>query len=534
MLQRTVTNTSKKPRNNLLGELIKRIRTTNNLTQGNFGKIFKPSVTQSTVARWEKGELTPDMMHFPKIASLLNLSYEEFVEFIGKSTSTIEDLDIENKTLTYNKRHLSMLKKGARTWNKWREKNPDIIPQLSGIHLFAGKGEFYNLDEYNLERANLAGLKGNFIQLKQANLVEANLEKAQFEGGSFVGSNFSGANLNKIYIKNTRFDRAIFKETNLSEANICYSDFKDVIFEKAYMEKTIFTRVDLTGAKFKQANLESSQFANIKLREANLNKASLKKAKLSQCSIYGSSFIQTNLEDVKTDNIFVSPDGFEGIPINDLAQAQYTYLQRYHPLLTQKFVSYYNLETEIVKYSQILVNKYGDYRYKEEFSLFATHRGLNIIPPFVNIFQGNNCLYTEIVPDYNEKKTQGLGRLERRKILEIRNNLVESSFSIEDFNVLKLTFEYIQKEQKEKFCQAISIAQKILASTKKNKFCNQNSTIEKLNNEIIVCEIPNGFEEDKIEIARGKILDNKLEMVRSAVYDNHLINIQNILLNLVM
>ncbi|MEM7554615.1 MAG: pentapeptide repeat-containing protein [Cyanobacteria bacterium P01_A01_bin.84] len=529
-----MTNTSKKPSDNLLGELIKRIRTTNNLTQGNFGKIFKPSVTQSTVARWEKGELTPDMMHFPKIASLLNLSYEELIEFIEKPTSTIEDLDIENKTLTYNKRHLSMLKKGVRTWNNWREKNPNIIPQLSGIHLFAGEGEFYNLDGYNLERANLAGLKGNFIQLKQANLVEANLEKAQLEGGSFVGSNFSGANLNKIDIKDTRFDRAIFKETNLSKANIYYSDFKEVTFEKAYMEKAVFTKVDLTGAKFKQANLESSQFINVKLREANLNEASLKKAKLSQCSIYGSTFIKTNIEDIKTDNIFVSPDGFEGIPINNLAQAQYTYLQRYHPLLTQKFVGYYNLETEIVKYSQILVNKYGDYRYKEKFSLFATHRGLNIIPPFVNIFKDDNCLYTEILPDYNARNLQGSGTPERRKILEIKNNLVESSFSIEDLDVLKLTFEYIQKEQKQKFNRAISIAKKILASTKKNNFANQNTTIEKLDNEIIICEIANGFEEDKTEIVRGKIIDNQLEMIRSAIYDNHLINIQNILLNLVM
>ena len=533
-MQRTVTNTSEKLSNNLLGELIKRIRTTNNLTQGNFGKIFEPSVTQSTVARWEKGELTPDMMHFPKIASLLNLSYEEFIEFIEKPTSTIEDLDIENKTLTYNKRHLSMLKKGVRTWNNWREKNPDIIPQLSGIHLFAGEGKFYNLDGYNLERANLAGLKGDFIQLKQANLIEANLEKAQFEGGSFVGSNFSRANLNKIDIKDTRFNQSVFKETNLSEANIYYSDFKDVSFEKANMKKIAFTRVDLTGAKFKQANLESSQFINIKLREANLNEASLKKAKLSQCSIYGSSFIHTNLEDVSTENIFVSPDGFKGIPIDDLAQAQYTYLQRYHPLLTQKFVNYYNLETEIVKYSQILVNKYGDYRYREKFSLFATHRGLDIIPPFVNIFKDNNCLYTEIVSDYNEKNLKELGRPERKKILEIKNNLVESYFSIEDFNVVKRTFEYIKEEQEEKFNRAIDIAKKILASTKNNNLTNQNITVKKLGNEIVICEIPNGFEEDKTEIARGKIIGDCIEMVRSAVYDNHLVNLQNILLNIVM
>ncbi|NJO99065.1 MAG: helix-turn-helix transcriptional regulator [Pleurocapsa sp. CRU_1_2] len=106
-----MTNTSETSSNNLLGELIKKIRSINNLTQGKFGKIFEPSVTQSTVARWEKGEQNPDRIHFPKIASLLNLSFEEFIEFIEQPISKIEDLNIENKTLTYNERHLSMLKK---------------------------------------------------------------------------------------------------------------------------------------------------------------------------------------------------------------------------------------------------------------------------------------------------------------------------------------------------------------------------------------------------------------------------------------
>jgi uncharacterized protein YjbI with pentapeptide repeats/transcriptional regulator with XRE-family HTH domain len=529
-----VTNTTKTSRSYLLGELIKRIRTTNNLTQGNFGKLFEPSVTQSTIARWEKGELTPDMMHFPKIASLLNLSYEEFIDFIEQQTSKIEDLDIENKTLKYNKRHLSMLEKGVRTWNNWREKNPDVIPQLSGIYLVAGKLD--NLDGYNLQGANLAGLRGNFIQMKQANLAEANLEKAQLEGGSFCGSNFSRANLIKIEIKNTRFDRAIFKETNLSEAKILYSDFKEVTFEKACMEQVIFSRVDLSGANLKQANLESAQLTSIQLREANLNQASFKKAILSQCSIYGSTFIQTNTDDIKTENIFVSRNGFEGIPVNNLALAQYTYLQRYDPLLTQKFVSYYNLETEIVKYSKLLVNKYGDYRYKEEFSLFKTHQGLNIIPPFVIVFKDKNCLYTEIVPDYDGADSKKINRLNHshRRILEIKDDLVESSFVFEDFDILKRTFDYIQTEQKDKFYQAISIAQKILYLTKKNKFANQNCIIERTKDEIIICEISRDFEDEKIEIAKGNIASNQLDMIRSSVYDNHLVNLQNILLNLVM
>jgi len=34
-----------------------------------------------------------------------------------------------------NQEHLDILKQGVKTWNKWREKHPDIQPDLSEAHL---------------------------------------------------------------------------------------------------------------------------------------------------------------------------------------------------------------------------------------------------------------------------------------------------------------------------------------------------------------------------------------------------------------
>jgi uncharacterized protein YjbI with pentapeptide repeats/DNA-binding XRE family transcriptional regulator len=528
LIRKTVTNTSETPSNNLLGELIKKIRSINNLTQGKFGKIFEPSVTQSTVARWEKGEQNPDRIHFPKIASLLNLSFEEFIEFIEHPTSKIEDLDIENKTLTYNKRHLSMLKKGVRAWNSWRNNNPDVIPQLSGIHL--KKGEFYNLDGYNLDYANLAGFRSTFISIQYASLIEANMEKADLTGGSFIGSNFFGANLKKINILSTCFNRAIFRETNLSEACIVNSDFIEVSFEKACMEKIIFSQVNLSGANLKQANLESAKFTKVQLREANLNKASLKKAFLDTCSVYGSTFLETNLDDTTTEKVFISPQGFEGITVQDLALAQFTYLKLYHPLLIQKFVDSYNIENEFVKYAQILVNRYGAYMYKKKSGNFSFYKSSKkTIDIFVNIDKINDDLYEITVYKYNNQKSE--------RVLTIRKNVVESYFSCQDLIMLKRTFQYVKKKQQGKFDQAMSIAQKILDTTKKNKYVDKRYIIKNNNQEIIICRVtPILFEKGDFEeeIARGKIVNNKLEVVRSSLSNEQLVDLQNILLNLVM
>lgn len=529
MLYKTVTNTSDTPSNNLIGELIKKIRLINNLTQGKFGKIFEPSVTQSTVARWEKGEQNPDRIHFPKIAALLNLSFEDFIEFIEQPTSKIEDLDIENKTLTYNKRHLSMLTKGVRAWNSWRNKNPEIIPQLSGITL--RKGEFDNLDGYNLDRANLAGFRGVFVSIQHASLIEANMEKAELEGGSFVGSNFSGANLKQINILHSRFNRAIFRETNLDRACVLDSDFKEVSFEKACMEKIIFKRVDLSGANLKQVDLESAKFTLVQLREANLNQASLKKAFLDTCSVYGSTFLETNLEDTIAEKVFISPQGFKGITVQDLALAQFTCLKLYHPLLTQKFVDSYNIENEFVKYAQLLVNKYGVYKYKRKRSSFRflkTSR-INPIDIFVEIERINDDLYEINIYKYNNQKNE--------RVLMVRNNAVESYFSLTDIIMLKRIIQYTKKQQKDRFEQAISIAKKILNTTKKNKFVDRRYIVKNNNDEIVIShKTPVLFEKEEVEeeIARGKIVNDRLEMVRSSLSNDQLVNLQNILLNLVM
>ena len=525
-----MTNTSETPSNNLLRELIKKIRSINNLTQGKFGKIFDPSVTQSTIARWEKGEQNPDRIHFPKIASLLNLSFEEFTEFIEQPTSKIEDLDIENKTLTYNKRHLSMLKKGVRAWNSWRKNNPDVIPQLSGICLT--NGEFDNLDGYNLDYANLACFCGVFISMQYASLIEANMEKAVLQGGSFIGSNFSKANLKKIKILCTRFNRAVFKETNLYKAYILDSNFKEVSFEKACMKQIVFDKVDLSGANLKQVDLESAKFTKVQLREANLNKASLKKAFLDTCSVYGSTFLGTNLEDIITEKVFISPQGFEGITVQDLALAQFTCLKLYYPLLTQKFVNSYNVENDFVKYAQLLVNRYGKYKYKRKsgsFDFFKTSK-VNPIDIYVDIEKNDLNFYKVNIYKYNNQKTE--------RVLVICNNVVENHFSSEDLIVLKRIFQYTKKEQKDKFEQAMSIAHKILDITQKTKFADRKYIVKKTNNEeIIVCRITQVLydnEDIEEEIARGKIVNNRLEMIRSSLSNEQLVNLQKILLNLVM
>ncbi len=67
-----------------------------------------------------------------------------------------------------DKEHLDRLKEGIGSWNRWREENPDVQPDLSN--------------------ANLA----------KADLVEANFSKADITGANFAEANLSGANFSNL------------------------------------------------------------------------------------------------------------------------------------------------------------------------------------------------------------------------------------------------------------------------------------------------------------------------------------------------
>ncbi len=328
-----------------LGKLIKRIRNTNNLTQFQFGKLFQPQVAQSSVARWEKGQQIPNAKHFLKIASLLDVSFEELLEMLKAPVIDTNRIRIKNTTITYNKRHLAILKKGRKAWNNWREKNFDIIPQLSGIDL--SSIQFGKLQGYNLNFANLAEVKGVSVCLDHAHLLEANLEKANFKESSFKSAYLTKANLKNIILQSTTFRQANLKNSNLEGALISQSNFQEANLEEAIIQKAGLVNVDFSKAILKKANLSNSKLSNLDFRESNLNEASLENTTITNCDVYGVAFLGIKHNGAKLKEVYVSPKRGQGVTINNLSTAQITYFRHYHPSIIEEFIEDKRLEQEL-------------------------------------------------------------------------------------------------------------------------------------------------------------------------------------------
>lgn len=124
--------------------------------------------------------------------------------------------------------HVSKVEEGAAAWNRWREEEPDVMPDLGW--------------------ANLNGLN-----LDGAVFVKSSLKLAFCKGCSLAGADFSGANLRGVNLEGCDLRGAVFRNTNLEGAHM--------------------VGADLSGADFAGANLKLANFDGAVLRDADLSGA---------------------------------------------------------------------------------------------------------------------------------------------------------------------------------------------------------------------------------------------------------------------
>ncbi len=134
--------------------------------------------------------------------------------------------------------HIEILKQGIAYWNKWRDENPDVEPDLSNLHILEVVDITTGLSGINLSNAYMSG-----CDFFAADLTNANLERAVLEHCNCYSASF---------------DRANLKSANLQLVNFTLASFDETDFEGAYLGNTVFGSCNLSTAK----NLNSCNHAN--------------------------------------------------------------------------------------------------------------------------------------------------------------------------------------------------------------------------------------------------------------------------------
>lgn len=150
-----------------------------------------------------------------------------------------------------NERHVKLLRHEVRAWNAWRERSPEIRPDLAGANL-----AWANLMEANLVGADLSGADLSVIDLEDANLSRANLSGANLNDANLSRADLSGVNLSKANLSRANLSGANLGQANLSRANLQWVNFLWVNLSEADL-----SGADLSGANLNLANLDGAIMA---------------------------------------------------------------------------------------------------------------------------------------------------------------------------------------------------------------------------------------------------------------------------------
>jgi hypothetical protein len=190
-----------------------------------------------------------------------------------------------------NDEHVAMLKKGVAAWNKWRDNNPEIVPDLGG-------GDLYKAD---LTKANLRNAALSKADLRHARLAGANLGWADLGGADLSWAHLNGANLNT----------ANLSEANLRLANLSFANLYD-----AHLGGTHLSNANLTGANLTRAYLGSATLLNTDLSGADL----------IDCRVWGVSAWALKLDGTKQQNLVITSEDEPTITVDNIEVAQFIYL----------------------------------------------------------------------------------------------------------------------------------------------------------------------------------------------------------------
>jgi TIR domain/Pentapeptide repeats (8 copies) len=176
-----------------------------------------------------------------------------------------------------NPEHLAILNRGVERWNEWREKRPDLQPDLRMVDLenTSLRDEFgrvdysaadlseadlrgANLTKLDLTMANFAGSRLDGANLREARLFGANLGAADLCGANLRGADLLGANLGSVRAGGSHvllmevgadLSGADLGGANLGGANLSGTDLRGADFTGAWIYGTNFADVDLSTAK---------------------------------------------------------------------------------------------------------------------------------------------------------------------------------------------------------------------------------------------------------------------------------------------
>jgi uncharacterized protein YjbI with pentapeptide repeats len=182
--------------------------------------------------------------------------------------------------------HLAVFKQGLDAWNRWREQNPALQPDLSRVNFWS----LETSDPYLMEALwNVWLPEGQAYNLKNVNFALANLRGVCLSSADLRGARLDCADLSFADLRHATVDSAQFTNATLKAAKLSGLHAVDTDLSGADLENCDLSGAFLSGTNLTKANLKGVNFTGAHLDGANL----------TQCVLQWSLLVDVDLSQVK-------------------------------------------------------------------------------------------------------------------------------------------------------------------------------------------------------------------------------------------
>ena len=276
-----------------------------------------------------------------------------------------------------NEAHLAKLKEGVELWNRWRDENPTITPDLSS---------------------------------------------AMLDHAALLGADLRGANLREVHLVSADLRTAHLQEANLLGAWLDGVDLRDAELSGADLFGAYLSHADLRGADLQRASLERVNMINTKLQRANISGA----------RVYGISAwdLYTDDKTIQNDLVVTPSERAIGrrdnasVLVDDLEVAQFVYL-----MLNSAKIR--NILTVIGKKGVLILGRFSPAERKAVLdAVRARLRELDYIPMMFDFGKVDDRSFTETI-----KVLAGMSRFIIADVTDPKSAPLELQATVPDYMV---------------------------------------------------------------------------------------------------